>query len=459
MRNKTRLRRYGWLSGSLLLLLLVLVAAGCGGGGSGSSDSTAAEPEGGKSEPVTLKFMSLANSESVEAAWAELIEAFEAKHPDISIERTPVAYGSGGSSYRTKAKLAASGSDAPDLIEGDMGPGGVMASLVSAQLLDPLDEFVGKYGWEEKYGKFIAQLQLSANGKEVGNGPVYGIPGFAEILGVFYNKQLLAKTGMKEPKTLAEFEATLKAAKEAGITPIMLGGLDQFPWSHIYDVISDRYGDPQELIDWFRGNEGSSVETPQMEAAAETLQKWVSEGYFEDGANGVSDADAGKRFAGGEALYRISGPWAAEEALNGLGKNAGFFLMPPVNAGDQPTSTGWMGWSVGITSASDAPDQGAEFLDFLTGDEAREIMLKHYNPPGTPGTTYGAGTPPLVRTIGESFSQLIEAETLVPYMDVAYPQVDPFNLLANAQSMAAGEMSPSDFLQTTQHGWLEYHGY
>ena len=133
--------------------------------------------------------------------------------------------------------------------------------------------------------------------------------------------------------------------------------------------------------------------------------------------------------------------------------------MPPLNASDAPTSTGWMGWSVGVTSHSKYPDQAASFLNFLTGATARQIMLQHDNPPGTPGTVYNANTPPLIRTIGEDFTNLINKSALVPYMDVAYPQVDPYNLLANAQSMAAGQMSAQAFVQGAQKGWSQYHGY
>ena len=452
MHDMTWLRKQGWLLG-LALLLVGLVAAGCGSSSSGGSSG------GGQPAHVTLKFMSLANSPSVEAAWGEMITAFEKQNPDVTVVRTPVAYGAGGSSYRVKAKLAASSPSAPDLVEGDMGPGGVISSLVADGLLHPLDSYSTQYAWPKKFGSFIAQLELSSDGKRVGNGPVYGIPDFAEILGVFYNKQLLDKLGMQPPQTMADFEATLKAAKAAGMTPITIGGLDQFPWSHLYDIISDRYGSVPGLINWFRGVPGSTVDTPQMTQAAATLQSWYSAGYFEDGANGVSDADSGTRFAAGDALFHVSGPWYTEQAIQGLGQNAGFFLMPPLTAGAAANSTGWMGWSVGVTAKSKYPAQAARFLNFLTGPTARAIMLKHDNPPGTPGTVYSPGTPPLVKTIGEQFTDLINKGTLVPYMDVAYPQVDPYNILANSQSLAAGKMSPQDYVNSAQTGWTTYHGY
>ena len=42
------------------------------------------------------------------------------------------------------------------------------------------------------------------------------------MTGVFYNKELAAQIGMTEPPaTLAEFEALLAKAKDAGLQPIM----------------------------------------------------------------------------------------------------------------------------------------------------------------------------------------------------------------------------------------------
>ena len=112
-----------------------------------------------------------------------------------------------------------------------------------------------------------------------------------------------------------------------------------------------------------------------------------------------------------------------------------------------------------MTSKSKNPDAAAAFVNFLTTTTARAIFMKHDNPPGTPGTTYGSGVNPVVRTIGVAFNGEVKRSTLVPYMDVANPQAAPYDILANSQAMAAGKMSVASYLQTTQKGWALYHGY
>src|SRR5262249_57097396 len=109
----------------------------------------------------------------------------------------------------------------------------------------------------------------------------------------------------------------------------------------------------------------------------------------------------------GESLYKVDGPWAAGGYRQALGKNLGFFLLPPEKAGTVPTSTGWMGWGVGITTKSKEPAAAAKFLNFLTTNTARGIILKSDNPPATPGVTPGAVTNPILRTIVHNYSTLI----------------------------------------------------
>ena len=55
----------------------------------------------------------------------------------------------------------------------------------------------------------------------MGSGPLFAMGVNYSLTGVFYNKALAKKIGMKSaPKTLAELDALLAKAKGGGITPI-----------------------------------------------------------------------------------------------------------------------------------------------------------------------------------------------------------------------------------------------
>lgn len=432
----------------IVVLAVVVVAA--------ASSIAMGATRGGRAataDPIKLTFMSNAQSAGIEAAWAELIAAFEKQNPNVKIKRTPVAFGV----YDTTAKLRASSSSPPDLLEGGSNPGGTLATLQKNGLLLPVDKYAVKYQWKKKFGPLMKQLRLSSDGKTVGSGGMVGVPDYAEILGVFYNKALLAKLHLKQPKTFAQFEASLKAAKAADITPLMMGGLDKWPWIHTYALLANIFDSPRNLTNWYNGKPSATVVTPGMTRAGNVLQKWVASGYYEDGVNGVSDGDAVARFGKGESLYKVDGPWETEVNSKALGKDLGFFLLPAVRAGVKPPSTGSMGWVVGITAKSKYPDAAAAFLNFLTTNAARTIIMKHQNPPGAPGPVIGVGNNPVLRTIVTEYSRLLNQGKLVTYLDTAYPGSGASDFYANVQSMASGKMSPAEFLKRMQAGWIAFH--
>ena len=56
----------------------------------------------------------------------------------------------------------------------------------------------------------------SPDGKEFGTGNLYGYTTMGEIVGVYYNKQMLADLGLTVPTTFDDFEQDLAVAKQAG---------------------------------------------------------------------------------------------------------------------------------------------------------------------------------------------------------------------------------------------------
>ena len=242
--------RTAWASAVALLAVCATTAATAGG--APLAGASAGQAAGGRASDVTLTLVDIETSAGPAGAIKDLIKAYKAKAPSVTINQKVVAY----ANYRTSIKLQASSSNAPDIIEGDVGPGGVIASLGQANLLAPLDTYAAKYGWRKTYGPLTRELQLPLKGKGVGTGPIWGIPGFGEMLGVFYNKTLLAKVGDPVPATFAQFEKTLADAKAAGITPITIGGLDQWPWSHFYDLLADHFASTQAQNQLVRGPAG-----------------------------------------------------------------------------------------------------------------------------------------------------------------------------------------------------------
>jgi raffinose/stachyose/melibiose transport system substrate-binding protein len=454
----TRLRPPRAAIAAAVLAVGVALAA-CGGSSSSSGSSSAAAGStavpattAASTEPVSLKIVNVETGDGPVASLAGMIKAYEAAHPNVTIKSSVVPY----ANYRTTVKLQAASANPPDIIEGDVGPGGVVSSLAQANLLEPLDALAAKNGWAQTFGALATQLQVPTSGKGVGHGPIWGVPAFGEILGVHYNKALLAQVGDPVPTTFAEFEKTLADAKAKGVTPIMIGGLDKWPWSHFYDILADHFASPQDLTHWFEGQAGSTIDNPQMAQAGTKLQDWYAKGYFENGPNGVSDADAVSRFSHGDALFKVDGPWATPTYEKALGDKLGFFLLPPDGAGGTSASSGWLGWVFTVAKNGKHKDVAADFVNFMASSQARGITLATGTLPAAPGDTSGVPAGSALSSIVSAYGATISGGDLVPYMDVAYPQAAPHDMLANAQSMAAGHMTPDAFLKNQQEAWDTY---
>ena len=64
-------------------------------------------------------------------------------------------------------------------------------------------------------------------------------------------------------------------------------------------------------------------------AAATMLQTWAKNGYFTDGYAGLGYDPSWQAFGKGKGVFLISGSWLTADLKKALGKNVGFFLLPP----------------------------------------------------------------------------------------------------------------------------------
>ena len=68
------------------------------------------------------------------------------------------------------------------------------------------------------------------------DGKVYGLPGEAETIGLYYNKDIFSKLGLDQPKSLADVEAASQAARKAGLTPLAVGDKEGWEGGHLLSI-------------------------------------------------------------------------------------------------------------------------------------------------------------------------------------------------------------------------------
>ena len=275
----------------------------------------------------------------------KLGKEFEAANPNVKVKWTVRDFGS----YPAQIKLALSSEDGPDVAIGNLG-WSLDGPLIKAGLFRPLDDYAKAYGWDTRYPEVgLRQLKFSEDGTEYGEGPIWGAPYASDVIGWFYNKDLLADLDMEVPTTLAELEDVLAASKSAGQQPIVFGNKDAWPaWHLLYNLV-DQYAPIDDVSGIVYGDEGATYESDEIKEATEKMVEWKDAGYIRDDVNAIAQADASAGFLKGNGLFFPAGSWEAAA----MPDNIGFFLTPPIEEGETPRATGSFGYAWHIASNSD----------------------------------------------------------------------------------------------------------
>lgn len=380
----------------------------------------------------------------------QLNAAFEEKYPNVTIDRNSQSFDDLGTTLR----LALTGEDAPDVVQANNGRSD-MGAFVKANQIISLERYAEAYGWKDRYPESILQYSTySADGKTFGEGNLYGLPQVGEVVGIFYSKSKLDKLGLEPPKTWAEFEDALAAAKEAGEVPINLGNLEQWPALHVFGPIQGAHVPVDTITALALGNEGASWTTPPNREAAEQFGSWAQQGYLGKAPNGTAYDDAWNQFASGEGVFLVAGSWLAAGLESEMGDNVGFMAPPPVEAGDPPVTTGGTGLPFAITSGSDHPDAAAAYIDFITSDEAMQVLAETGNVPVLDTASY-APESGVLKDVYEVYGEVTSEGSILPYLDYATPTMGE-TLGAALQGLIAGRLSPEEFLQQAQADYEEF---
>ena len=439
---------------ALAILVASVVAVGCTPGGSVSqatappAPAVSGVPDTG---PITLTVWDQ-ESGQVSKVWDQLNAEFEQKYPNVTIKRVNRDFGE----LKTLLALAMSGPHGPGVVEANQGwPD--MGHLVKGGLLLPLDNYAQAYGWTSRVSPNVLRVSSwSPDGKEFGTGSLYGYTTMGEIVGVYYNKQILSELGLTVPTTFGEFEQDLDAAKQAGQIPIQFANNDAFPGIHEFATIQDQIAPTSYLTDLIFGTQRDqlSFDTPENTQAATTLQDWANKGYFTPGFGGAGYDDSVSNFANGEGLFMITGNWIVAN-LGADNTNFGFFPLPPADPGDPPVATGGAGFPLAIAAGSEQPDAAAAYIDWMTSDHASDLLLPTGEIPLHNGKTPTVQPGTVLADVVDAARTVSDANGVVPYEDWATPTFYD-TLTSSIQELMVNRLTPDQFVQNVEADYKDF---
>lgn len=339
--------------------------------------------------------------------------------------------------------------NAPDLIRLPS-----LTDLVANDLLLNLDGYFTEFGWDAFPAGQLVQLRVEEGGRPRGTGSLYAMGLNYSMTGVFYNKELAAQLGMTEPpKSLAELDALMAAAKEAGIQPIMQWNKGTAGLAFPLQNLMGAYGAPEPINDWIFQKDGATINTPENLEAARHLDEWIKAGYFPSDANAIEYFQMMSRFIGGEGLFMFNGDWESGNLdANAAGK-FGFFIMPSEEEGGRHATMS-APLTFGIAANAANPDCAAFFLDWVaTNEEARKINVAvgGSNPGGPTDLPMPAVEPGSVTEQSLAAGQtLAEDNGAMDFIANATGAIFAAGWTPELQKMVGGQQTPEGLLEAVQ---------
>jgi raffinose/stachyose/melibiose transport system substrate-binding protein len=380
-----------------------------------------------------------------------LAAEFEESHPGVTVEHR----GWTTDELTTTLPRAVQSGEGPDIAQVNNGES-LTGPMVRAGQLVPLDDYDAQYGWSEKMPPgMIARNRYTDDGKTFGQGTLWGVSTTGEIVGFYYNKKIFADNEIEVPQTLADLEAAMQKLKDAGVTPLVFGNLDQWPAIHVYSEILGTMTTREYLDNLIYRTGDETWESDAITQAATKLQEWIDKGYVIDGYEGLSSDDAWPLFAAGEGAMLIQGSWLAGDIANQLGEDAGFFLVPPAEAGGQAISTGGVGIPYSIMKTSENPDLAAEFIDFLVSDRAVELMLEKGVLPGIAVPESAIEPDTLSGDLYTAWNTAVDNDLIGHYLDWATPTFYD-TVTAQLQLLMGGQATPEEFAAALQEDYATF---
>jgi len=316
-------------------------------------------------ELTMLNFLDITAPEA--AAWDAIVEAFNAKYPNITLK----IENSFGEAYHQKLAALAAAGDLPDVMY--LWPGGRSAEIYKNELTQDLYPFLGP-----DKDKFIpATVAPQWDGK------LYELPmGICATHVMYVNTKLLSDLGLTMPKTYDELVAMVPKIKEAGLYPILMCNKDAWVMqSCLFSALVGRIAGQDWLAAAIAG-EASFTDQEFVDSLA-FVKDMYDTGLLPLETLQLEYGDGPNLFVSGKSPFLIDGDWRVRSITPLLSEeeqeNIEITVFPDIagqkgESGSTSTVAGdGFGMKAGLTG--DKADAAWKWIYFYAGPQASEIRL------------------------------------------------------------------------------------
>jgi raffinose/stachyose/melibiose transport system substrate-binding protein len=286
-----------------------------------------------------------------------IVDAFQAATPGVKVELTELT----GPDYTTKLQTAVAGGQPSDIL--GSGEGDIISKWVPSGD-PPFIDLTGKIDVSGLSGAALSQVKVGDK--------VYGTPLAAYTVGIAIQNPVFAKHNLTVPTTWDELKTTAKALKDAGETPIVLGGKDQVHTFFMYiGLASSVLG--LDGVQKLRTGERKLTD-PDVVAAAQLL--WDLKPYFNAGFEATDYATAKAIFANEKGAMMVAGTadYTGYAQVNPKA-DLSFAAWPGPEAGKKATTTGFeLLYTVSKFASADKQAAATKFVNWLASKDAQQLV-------------------------------------------------------------------------------------
>lgn len=311
-----------------------------------------------------------------------LSDAFEQAHPSIHIQLETGPTDTDALRSVLIGKLQ-SGSPTPDVYEGDViWPQSFAASGYALPLTEIPQSFWSRFGTAGPLGGGARMVDAMMY-----RGRHYGVPEFIDEGFLYYRKDLLARAGLKPPRTWEELASDARVLRRDHLRYQFVWQGDNYEgltcdW---FEFMADAFGSLPPGVgqpDDTRASLAAALDSGKALKALEYLRSLIQEGISPPNVDTFQETDTDSAFDSGRAAFMRGWDSAYANATSSGNLTAAQVgvELPPTFAGNR--GHGWStlgGWGLFVNPHSKNQHAALTFIKWLAGPQAQRIIATEFS--------------------------------------------------------------------------------
>jgi raffinose/stachyose/melibiose transport system substrate-binding protein len=407
-----------------LVAALPLALAGCTGGAPGTEQTSAPQDTAAAQQ---IRYMIGQPEDAADLALIKSdIKKFESENAGITVKLDVIP----SENVRTVLQTQLRSGEGPDVFGYDTGPG-FAGALAKAGLVYDLTDAYAKNSWP---------IYDFAKERVTFDGKIVGVPSQLETLGVFYNKDLFAKYGIAEPKSLDELKAAAKTLADNKVIPMAVSDKDGWQGGHLLSIALSSEVGSQGMNDLLNGV--TPWDSAPVVKALGVWDEFKKAGYLPPSPTALTYDTGNALFYSGKAAMNPTGSWLALD----MERNAKFdvgYIPFPASSGPGIFSGG-LGSGTFISASTKKADAAIKFLDYgMSAEHGKWAVEKLQDIPAFPVDTSGIKATPLFTQVLGDTAKIADGTGDFGY-NIDVLTTDAFNnaMWNGLQAILSGQSTP-----------------